>query len=150
VTSAEEFEQLPSALTVWPAFMLRALANRVTVICDRLVDEWGVTLRQFGLLSLISTRPGQSQQAIGSQLAIDRTTIVALVDQLEALGFLERRRRQDDRRIYGLHLTSKGRRSLPAMERVVAGLHDEFLAPLDDRERAQLSDLMTRLLQLPR
>ena len=103
-------------------------------------------MREFGLLSLVSAQPGQSQQSIGTQLAIDRTTIVALVDRLEALGFLERRRRQDDRRVHGLHVTAKGRRALPAMERVVSALHDEFLAPLDRRERQQLSDLMTRLL----
>jgi DNA-binding MarR family transcriptional regulator len=118
----------------------------VTVICDRLVEDWGITLREFGLLSLISMQPGQSQQAIGTQLGIDRTTIVALVDRLEALGFLECRPRKDDRRVRGLHVTAKGRRALPAMEQVVAALHDDFLAPLDDRERTQFSDLMTRLL----
>ena len=137
---------MPEPVAIWPAFLLRSLAQRVTVICDGLVDEWGVTLREFGVLTAISATSGQSQQALGGQLGIDRTTIVGLIDHLEGLGLLERRRRADDRRSYGLYLSTKGRRALPAMERVVSRLHDHFLSPLSSTERHQLTELLTVLL----
>src|SRR5262245_32656300 len=145
-TAGDGDRQAGDVLSTWHAFLLRALAERVTAICDRLDDRWSITLREFGLLVLISDQPGQSQQAIGSRLGIDRTTVVGLMDKLEGAGLIERRRRKDDRRSYGLYLTAKGRRSLPAMEEAVAELHATFLSPLNPGERVQLQQLLSRLL----
>jgi len=65
----------------------------------------GLHPRHFGLLTHIATAAGQSQQALSGALGVHRTAMVALVDDLEARGLVERRRDPRDRRAYALHLT---------------------------------------------
>jgi DNA-binding MarR family transcriptional regulator len=47
-----------------------------------------------------SERGSLSQQAIGERLRIDRTTMVALIDDLERGGYVKRERNPHDRRAY--------------------------------------------------
>jgi DNA-binding MarR family transcriptional regulator len=145
--SQNDVNAADNGLAAWSAFLLRAAASRMTTICERLVTEWGLTLREFGLLSLVDAMPGSSQREIGRRLGVDRTTTVGMVDRLEDRGLLERRRRRDDRRSYGLHLTADGRRALPDVERTVAELHDQFLGPLSDDDRELLNALLRRLVE---
>ena len=51
-----------------------------------------------------------SQQALGEYIGKDRTTIVAIVDELEQEGLVERRRNPADRRAYALQVTPRGPR----------------------------------------
>src|SRR5680860_1275737 len=61
--------------------------------------------RHFGMLSHLAVAEGQSQQAVSVALGIHRSAMVALVDDLERRGLVERRRDPVDRRAYTLHLT---------------------------------------------
>ena len=42
-------------------------------------------------------------------MRVDRTTMVAIVDELEAAGFVDRQRNPEDRRAYALEATDAGR-----------------------------------------
>src|SRR2546426_1162562 len=76
-----------------------------------------------------------SQQAIGEQLGIDRTTRVELVEELERLGSARRERTARDRRSYSITLTPQGnlhqRRAFQAFDAATK----EFFAPLSADER---------------
>jgi DNA-binding MarR family transcriptional regulator len=72
--------------------------------------------------------------------------MVSTIDELEAKGWVERRRHPTDRRAYALHITEAGRDTLTRARRLAAGTQNELLAPLDDAERAQLHDLLLRLV----
>jgi hypothetical protein len=52
----------------------------------------------FALLNVIGAREGAIQQELGAAMGIDRTTMVALIDQLEDAGLAERRPSKTDRR----------------------------------------------------
>jgi DNA-binding MarR family transcriptional regulator len=98
-----------------------------------------------GILGAIARGSGISQQALASLLGMVPSRLVALLDELEGLGLLERRDNADDRRVYALHLTDKGSRVLGDIGRI-ARAHDEALcASLDAREREQLTGLLERI-----
>jgi DNA-binding MarR family transcriptional regulator len=63
---------------------------------------------QYAALVVIDSNPGQKQIAVGSALGIKRANFVALCDELERRGLIERRGLPNDRRSYALHLTTKG------------------------------------------
>ena len=63
---------------------------------------------EFGTLVLAEHNPGLAQFQIAAALDIDKASVVAVVDRLEELGWLVRRRSSQDRRRYGLHLTASG------------------------------------------
>src|SRR5262245_7144751 len=68
--------------------------------------------RQFGVLNLVAASEGLSQRALTDPLGIPASRVVAIVDELEERGLVERRRNPDDRRAHALYLTAKGRKTL--------------------------------------
>lgn len=100
----------------------------------------------FGALSVIDAAGPISQQELGEYVKKDRTTIVALVDDLEEAGLVERRRNPEDRRAYALELTDEGRDWLAAAGPALAGAEDRLLNDLDEDERARLLETLQRLL----
>ncbi|MBA3277387.1 MAG: MarR family transcriptional regulator, partial [Geodermatophilaceae bacterium] len=64
---------------------------------------YGIHPRKFAVLRALSSAAGQSQQQLSQALHIPASRLVALVDDLEERGLLERRRRPSDRRTRFLH-----------------------------------------------
>jgi DNA-binding MarR family transcriptional regulator len=98
-----------------------------------------------GVLRLIGASGGLSQRRLGEMLGVFPSRTVALVDELETRGLVERRDEPADRRSYALHLTERGTQALRDIGRV-AREHDEAIcAGLTGPEREQLMALLTRL-----
>ena len=72
-------------------FLLYRPAQASHALANRMLGEIGLTARQVGILTLITEREPMTQTGLGTELEVDRTTMVELVDQLERLGFVERR-----------------------------------------------------------
>ena len=103
------------------------------------------TRPQAGLLRLISREPGLSQQAIARRLGTPPSRLVALVDDLEQRGLIERRRNPGDRRNYALHPTAAGEQAMAALSQASLDHEQAISAPLTQAERAQLSELLGKL-----
>ena len=110
------------------------------------VLEDPLTGKHLGLLSVIIDEGPLSQQALGQRVGVDRTTVVAVVDDLEAAGFVQRRRNPEDRRAYALEATSAGRSWQAKARNAVIEAEREILAPLSPAERRQLVELLQRVL----
>ncbi|HWL61724.1 MAG TPA: MarR family winged helix-turn-helix transcriptional regulator [Steroidobacteraceae bacterium] len=100
---------------------------------------------EYGTLVLCEQNPGLAQFQIASTLDVDKASVVAVVDRLEELGWLLRRRSNHDRRRYGLCLTPEGLRQVQALRRQAeeaeAFARDIFSA----EELDQLLSLLARL-----
>jgi DNA-binding PadR family transcriptional regulator len=70
---------------------------------------------------------------------------VALLDELEARGLLERRDNVEDRRVYALHLTEKGEKAMTDIGRVARAHDDEICATLSEKERSALWSMLSRI-----
>ncbi|MGW0878317.1 MarR family winged helix-turn-helix transcriptional regulator [Streptomyces sp. NPDC002671] len=136
---------LPEAMRTSFPFLLDKGAQRISDLAHESLGAFNLTLRHFGVLNLVGLEEGQIQRAVGARLGIDRTSVVALADDLEKAGLLERRRGAD-RRAYELYLTPAGAAQLRQLRRLVELAQEDFLAPLDERERAALRSLLLRLL----
>ena len=106
----------------------------------------GLTPATFALLNVIGVREGAIQQELGTAMGIDRTTMVALIDQLEGAELAERRPSKTDRRAREITITPKGRRLLQRARRQIAQAEDEVMAGLNAKERRELLTLLRRAL----
>jgi DNA-binding MarR family transcriptional regulator len=106
------------------------------------LESVGLTPALFGLLNVIGAREGAIQQELGAAMGIDRSTMVALIDQLEGAGLAKRRPSATDRRAREIAITAKGRRLLERARRMVLETEDEVLAGLTAAERAELVRLL--------
>jgi DNA-binding MarR family transcriptional regulator len=105
----------------------------------------GLTPRLWGAMNMLDHEGDVSQQQLGRAIGMDPSSVVSTIDELEAKGWVQRRRHPTDRRAYALHITDAGRETLTRARRLAGGAQNELLAPLDDAERAQLHDLLLRL-----
>lgn len=113
---------------------------------DRALEAQGMRLRYFYVLGALESRLTLSQQDLSRLLNLDPTTMVALIDELEEFGHVERRRNPTDRRRYMLHLTDKGRAALTAAQVAVDKIEAEFLAPVSAADRERLPKILGALL----
>jgi DNA-binding MarR family transcriptional regulator len=81
----------------------------------RNISQLHVGPAEFGTLVLCEQNPGMAQFQIAAALDIDKASVVAVVDRLEELGWLLRRRSNHDRRRYGLYLTAEGLRQVQVL-----------------------------------
>lgn len=138
-------ERRPGSGPGWTAFLVAQLGSlAATRFTERLVPLH-VSPAHAGLLRAVAAGPGQSQQALSVHLGLLPSRLVALVDELEGNELLERRRNPHDRRHHALHLTAAGEERLREIGRVAHAHGEDFLAPLDQEDRAALGRLLGTL-----
>ena len=109
------------------------------------MSEDQVTPGQFGVIVLIDANPGLTQSALARAVGIERSTMVAVIDNLESRGLVERRPSPVDRRSYALVLSAKGRDHLARLKPLVREHEDRIAAGLTLDERRLLIDLLSRV-----
>jgi DNA-binding MarR family transcriptional regulator len=98
-----------------------------------------------GILRLLRADAGLSQQELSARLRIHPSRLVAILDNLETRGLVERRPNPDDRRLYSLHLTRNGMETLAQIGKVARQHQEALLAALSIEEQEQLGDLLQRV-----
>jgi DNA-binding MarR family transcriptional regulator len=127
------------------AFLLAQVgAHAASRFAERL-SELGLVPAHAGIFRILATTPAITQQALASALGALPSRLVALLDDLQTRGLLERRPQEHDRRSYALHLTEAGRNLLPAIGRVAREHQQTLLAALTGEEQQQLAALLQRI-----
>jgi MarR family transcriptional regulator, lower aerobic nicotinate degradation pathway regulator len=98
----------------------------------------------FGLLNVLGAREGAIQQEISSDMGIDPSTTVSLIDELEAAGLAKRRPHPKDRRAREVAITPKGRRVLERARGLAMQVEDDVLRGLTATQRRDLLELLRR------
>ena len=125
------------------AFLLAQLGHHAATLFAEQVAAIELSPPQAGILRAIATEPGRSQQALSAQLGMLPSRVVVYVDELEARGYVERRRNPDDRRLHALHLTAAGKRLMRKLSEL-ARQHDRRLtAALDPEQYSALRGLLS-------
>jgi DNA-binding MarR family transcriptional regulator len=104
----------------------------------------GVSPGRIGMLLLVEANPGVTQSRLAQAVGRDRSTMVGVLDQLEAKGLIERRK-GEDRRTNGLWLTRAGRAMLARAKRAIAVHERRVASRLSAAERVRLLELLARI-----
>ncbi|HWX97152.1 MAG TPA: MarR family winged helix-turn-helix transcriptional regulator [Solirubrobacteraceae bacterium] len=124
--------------------LLTRLAKQVYRRSDE--ELLGIHLRLLMALSYVRDHDGAPQQELADALCMDANNVVLLLNELEDLDYVTRRRDPSDRRRHLVELTAGGRRALEGAERAQEQIEDDVLGALDAQERATLWRLLTRAL----
>jgi len=104
-----------------------------------------ITPPRFTALVIVGANPGIGQSALGKVLGIARSGAMMLTDWMEDRGLVERRRRPNDGRAWGVHLSARGEELVARMKRRVSAEDRKRAAVLDARERRELLRLLNKL-----
>jgi DNA-binding MarR family transcriptional regulator len=130
-------------------FMLINAAFRAMRHVHRGFEVLGLEPPHHAVLMILDTGGPQSQKAIAESLNIDRTTMVHLLDQLEARELVRRDRDPKDRRAHAVYLTDPGSALLAAANAALRRADADYLTPLSGEEQQQLRNFLIRLTTAP-
>jgi DNA-binding MarR family transcriptional regulator len=136
---------LPPSMRDRVPFLLYSASQISHSLANQMLAGMGLSARQAGILTMVTELQPMTQKALGEALRIDRTTMVALLDDLEDKGYVARQRHPRDRRAFLIHPTDSGRAAKAAAVRILDEQQQRFLAPLSPAERRQLAMLLKRL-----
>ena len=89
-------------------FLLSSLGYAVSRQFHAVLKPLGLEPRHFAVLRAVRVLEGATQQAVASFLQIPPSRMVAILDNLEERGLVERRQRPADRRSRAMFLTPDG------------------------------------------
>lgn len=104
-------------------------------------------MRHLMALSYVRDHDGGPQQELAEALCMDANNVVLLLNELEDLGYVSRRRDPSDRRRHLVDLTAPGSKALNTAEGKQETIEDDVLKALDPEERATLWRLLGRALR---
>ncbi len=100
-----------------------------------------------GILWILGRSAGVSQKELASTLKIHPSRLVALLDELEGRGLVERRGHTVDRRLYALHLTAKGQAAFEKIRHLAEEHLKLICGALSNTECAQLTEMLQRIAE---
>jgi len=124
--------------------LLDHMARLARARTEATLEAHGLRPRHLVAMTVLREHAPATQQSLAAALAIDRTNLVGLLNELEADGYVERRRSAEDRRRHIVELTPAGERTLAAAERAIEEAEAEVFHGLDAQERATLHALLQR------
>lgn len=127
--------------------LLKHAQLRLSGMTNTALEPYGISGRELGVLTELADDEPASQQDAARRLGIDRTSMVAFIDALEAKGLVERRPHALDRRRNVVALTATGRRTLREAVSVSERVERDFLKPLTGLDGRQLKEALVSLIE---
>jgi DNA-binding MarR family transcriptional regulator len=135
----------PEPLASAPGFLLAWNGQRMARTFDQALEPLGLRRHHFGLLAMIASQPGSTQQELVDRSMIDPSSMVSVIDELERLGLAERRPHPEDRRKHAVHLTKRGVETLKRAREAAIKAGQKVLGALDAEERETLRLLLRKM-----
>lgn len=105
----------------------------------------GMSPRVFSALSLCVRFPNITQSELARMMGIERSGLVAIVDELEAKNYMRRVPVPTDRRVQALVPTDVGRKAYKQAIEAVRAHEDLLFADMSDAEKDTLLSLLKKI-----
>jgi DNA-binding MarR family transcriptional regulator len=128
-----------------PTWLLSRANGRAQAMLTEAFAATGVRGYHFRMLAALDQYGPSSQAELGRATGIDRSDVVAVLDDLTSWGLARRDPDPDDRRRNVVSITEVGLARLDELDAVVAGVQDAVLEPLSPTERKTLLRLLRKL-----
>lgn len=121
-------------------------SDRIQNKAGKLFREYRLTSSQYNVLKILRSeaKPLPSLE-IASRMIQVVPAITGLIDRLEAQGFVERQRCDQDRRVVYVAITENGMKLLDEMDTPVNEMHKSIMGHLTEKELGTLSELLTKV-----
>lgn len=138
----ETYEQLK--LENQLCFPLYAAARAVVGKYGPLLKELGLTYTQYIVMMVLWENDGVSVRSLGEKLHLDSGTLTPLLKKLENIGYVTRKRSEEDERVVLVSLTDTGRE----LKEKAAEVPGEVAScvPLTQEEAAALYGLLYKII----
>jgi DNA-binding MarR family transcriptional regulator len=127
-------------------YLLKHAQRRYSEMTSAALAPLGIRPQEWAALNCLDEEHGRSQKEVAELLGIDRTTMVALLDELQGKGLVARRPHSEDRRKNTVSLTTEGRDVMQRGAQLVDDCERGFLAALDEPDAEQLKQALLTVI----
>jgi len=120
--------------------------NRIRFAMDDRFKPMGITDATWRTLYFLRQDDGVSQKQLAMTMGIEGPSLVRLLDQLEAKGFIERRTDANDRRSKTIHLTDHAHSLLVDLDKVAKSVRADLMAGINEQDLATCVTVMEQIL----
>lgn len=128
-----------------PSALIRRLSRRLRYRLDALLEPYGLTAVQWGVLAHLGHEDGLSQAQLQQRLAIEGATLTPIVQRLERDGWIRRCIDPVDRRRQQVWLTQQSRDRFVEIAQRVEGYRADSVRGMEADEVDKLSRLLARM-----
>src|SRR3954449_2319258 len=132
----------PGIAQQWPTLLLIKLGRITMHRFTEALEPFGIRPRHVAALIELRDRGELTQQSLCSQLHLDPTNLVAILNELEQRGYATRRRDPADRRRHIVEVSKKGIAVIDKVTEVMDGVEDELLDGFSAAERERFASLL--------
>lgn len=140
------YETAPARLRGKPSWLITHIAPHAHRLVAAGFASAGARRYHYALLAALEEFGPASQATLGRRCGIDRSDVVAAINELAEEQLVERAPDPDDRRRNVITITPAGVQQLQRLDSVLAEVQDQLLAPLLMEERKELTRLLTIVL----
>jgi len=137
---------MPSRLNDMPTWLISQTALHAHRLLTRALGAADSNGYQYRLLAVLEEFGPASQAALGRRTGIDRSDVVAALNELAECGLVDRSTDPADRRRNIITVTAAGSEWFQQLDNAVADVQDVLLAPLSPAEHQRLTRLLSRIL----
>jgi DNA-binding MarR family transcriptional regulator len=127
-------------------YLLKQAHRQFMELTTTALAPLGVDTREWAALICLADERGLSQGEVAVLLGVDRTTMVALVDDLQRKRLVRREPHPEDRRKKQLELTVDGRDVLQQGALLVDDAERRFLAALSQQDAQHLKSTLKAVI----
>lgn len=138
--------QQPARLRQTPSWLITQTATLTNRLISAALNEVGATRYHYAVLAALDEFGPTSQAELGRRCHIDRSDIVATINDLVQERYVERRQDSTDRRQNLITVTVSGQQRLQHVADVLDGVQHELLGHLAEREREALTTTLRSIL----
>jgi DNA-binding MarR family transcriptional regulator len=124
---------------------LMSLARSIRRAYDLRLHELGLNLSEASTLAYTQESGPLMQADLAKHMGVGRAAMGSLVDSLESMGFVERRPKPGDRRVWLVAVTPSGGEVSRQVLKIDERLRGELRAGISRKERRELTQLLNRL-----
>ncbi|QUQ71387.1 MarR family winged helix-turn-helix transcriptional regulator [Kutzneria sp. CA-103260] len=131
-----------SGTVVW---LLGRAAQRGHQHAQERLAAAGIRKWHYAVLAALAEYGAQSQADIGRRLSLDRSDMVAVLNDLQGDGYVTREPDPADRRRNIVTISEAGSRALDGFDRLIAEADDHLLADVSAADRERLIALLQQI-----
>jgi DNA-binding MarR family transcriptional regulator len=136
---------LPASLTQWPGYVMQFVFDSWFVSYEQEIAQVGLSVSGFLVLVVLDDEGPDTQTRLAERLSIDRSAMVAVVDELEDKGYVERRRSKGDRRTVPIHVTALGSEVAARARAATDASNHRIFAGFSPKDEEIFYDLLVRM-----
>ncbi len=130
----------------YPLVFVALIRKKNTLAIDRLISPHGLNTNMWRVFGALHDYGALHISQLAEHIAVERSQLSRILDQMEDLGYVERTASKQDRRQTKLYFTKKGKEAFNTVLPIIAGHYEKICSNITATEMKVLMKGLNTML----